>query len=65
MYYTPLTWSEVWGVGLILSPSPEHRGLRLHSLKFWSQKMLLSVLQVSIPVCKVHNSALLQVTKFT
>ena len=24
-YYTPLTWLEVWGVGLILSPSPEHR----------------------------------------
>jgi len=32
-YHTPLTWEEVWGVGLILSHSPEQRVLRLLSLK--------------------------------
>ena len=67
MYYTPLTCYEekVLGVGLILSPSPEHRVLRLLSLKLWTQKMFLSVLQVGIPVLKIHNSALLKVKEFT
>ena len=67
MYYTPLTCYEekVLGVGLILSPSPEHRVLRLLSLKLWTQKMFLSVLQVGITVLKIHNSALLKVKEFT
>jgi len=49
------------GVGFILSPSPEHHVLHLLSLKLWSQKTLLSVLQVGIPVHKTRNSTLLKV----
>jgi hypothetical protein len=43
-----------------LIPSPEHRVLRLFSLKLQSRKMSLFVAQVGTSIHKIRNSALLK-----
>jgi len=65
MRYTPLTWYEREDLRYKAHLCPEHFVFTSPRVEGWITKILLSVLQVGIPVHKIHKSALLKVKGFT
>ena len=67
MPYTPLTWYEQEDLRRKAHLESLPRALCFSSprVEGWITKIFLSVLQVGIPVHKIHNSVLLKVKEFT